>query len=97
MCLFEALERMPIYTKFIEEVITEKRPTTEESVAWKEKCSAISLGKRIPNKQKDPGTVTISCTIKGRTFKKVLFDSGASVSLMPLSVKEKSNPKHSEI
>ncbi|XP_050888831.1 uncharacterized protein LOC127093991 [Lathyrus oleraceus] len=70
----------------MEEVITKKRPTTEESVAWKEKCSAISLGKRILNKQKDPGTITISCTIKDRTFKKVLIDSRASVSLMPLSI-----------
>ncbi|XP_050909212.1 uncharacterized protein LOC127122985 [Lathyrus oleraceus] len=86
MPLFEALERMPMYTKFMEEEIVEKKPTIEEPVAWKEKCSAISLGQRIPNKQKDPGTIIVSCTIKERTFKKVLIDSGASVSLMPLSI-----------
>lgn len=51
-----------------------------------EKCSAISPGRRIPNKQKDPGAVTISCTIRDRTFKKVLINSGASVSLIPLSI-----------
>ncbi|XP_050908891.1 uncharacterized protein LOC127122629 [Lathyrus oleraceus] len=75
-----------MYTKFMEEVITEKRPTREGSVSWKEKCSAISLGRRIPYKQKDPGAITISCTIKERTFKMVLIDSGASVSLMQLSI-----------
>ncbi|XP_050919646.1 uncharacterized protein LOC127137206 [Lathyrus oleraceus] len=50
----EALERMPMYIKFMEE--------------------------------KNPGAVTVSCTIKERTFKKVLIDSGASMSLMPLSI-----------
>lgn len=86
MPLFEALERMSVYTKFMKEVIAEKTPTRAEPVAWKEKCGAISLGQRIPNKQKDPGTVTISCTIKERIFKKVLIDSRASVSQMPLSI-----------
>ncbi|XP_050888941.1 uncharacterized protein LOC127094118 [Lathyrus oleraceus] len=86
MPFFEALERMPMYTKFMEEVIAEKRPIVEGSVASKEKCSAISLDKRILNKQKDPREVTVSCTIKERTFKKVLFDYGASLSLMPLSI-----------
>lgn len=51
-----------------------------------EKCSAISPGRRIPNKQKDPGAITVPCTIKDRTFKKVLIDSGDGVSLMSLSI-----------
>lgn len=66
-----------------------KETKSEESVSWKEKCSAISLGKKIPNKQKDPGAVIVPCTIKERTFKKVLIDSGASVSLIPLSIYHK--------
>jgi hypothetical protein len=86
MSLFEALERMPMYKKFMEEVMAEKKPTTEEQVAWKEKYNANSREQKIPNKQNDPGTVTVPCTIKGRTFKRALIDSGASVSLMPLSI-----------
>ncbi|XP_050908681.1 uncharacterized protein LOC127122384 [Lathyrus oleraceus] len=89
MSLFEALEKIPMYKKFMEEVMAEKKPTIEESVAMKEKCSASSLGKKIPNKQKDPRIVTISCTIKERTFKKVLIDYGDSVSLMSLSIYHK--------
>ncbi|XP_050908779.1 uncharacterized protein LOC127122500 [Lathyrus oleraceus] len=89
MSLFEALERMPMYKKYMEEVMAGKKPTTEELVALKEKCSANSLGQKNPNKQKDPGAVTVSCKIKERTFKKVLIDSGASVSLMPLSIYHK--------
>ncbi|XP_050895576.1 uncharacterized protein LOC127102218 [Lathyrus oleraceus] len=82
--LFEALERMPMYNG--KEVIFEKKPKAEELVALREKSSVNSLEQKILNKQKDPGTVTISCTIKERTFKRVLIDSGASVSLMPLSI-----------
>ncbi|XP_050888682.1 uncharacterized protein LOC127093822 [Lathyrus oleraceus] len=75
MSFFEAFERMPMYKKFMEEVMAKKKPTTEEQVPLKEKCCASSLEQKIPNKQKDPGTV--------------LIDSGASVILMPLSIYHK--------
>ncbi|XP_058770905.1 uncharacterized protein LOC131644427 [Vicia villosa] len=75
--------------KFMKEVISKKKPTRGEGVVKKEKCCAISPEKRIPIKQKDPGSVAIPCTIKNRTFMKVLIDSGASVSLMPLSIFKK--------
>ncbi|XP_058725715.1 uncharacterized protein LOC131597010 [Vicia villosa] len=86
---FDALEKMPMYRKFMKEVISKKKPTRGEGVVKKEKCCAISPEKRIPIKQKDPGSVAIPCTIKNRTFMKVLIDSGASVSLMPLSIFKK--------
>ncbi|XP_058760596.1 uncharacterized protein LOC131633934 [Vicia villosa] len=86
---FDALEKMPMYRKFMKEVISKKKPTRGEGVVKKEKCCAISPEKRIPIKQKDPGSVAIPCTIKNRTFMKVLIDSGASVSLMPLSTFKK--------
>ncbi|XP_050876576.1 uncharacterized protein LOC127080295 [Lathyrus oleraceus] len=86
MPFFEALEQMPMYTKFMKEVITKKRPIGDGSVALNEKCSAISPGRRIPSKQKDPGAITVPCTIKDRTFKKVLINSRASVSLMSLEI-----------
>ncbi|XP_050909369.1 uncharacterized protein LOC127123164 [Lathyrus oleraceus] len=70
----------------MKEVITEKRPIEDGLVAFNEKRSEISPSRRIPSKQKDPGEVTILCTIKDISFKKVLIDSRASVSLMPLSI-----------
>ncbi|XP_050918822.1 uncharacterized protein LOC127136284 [Lathyrus oleraceus] len=85
MPFFEALKQMPMYQKFMKEVIAKKRPIGDGSVTFNEKCSAISPGRRIPIK-KDPGFVTVPCTVKEKTFKKVLIDSGASVSLMPLSI-----------
>ncbi|XP_050875606.1 uncharacterized protein LOC127079241 [Lathyrus oleraceus] len=86
MPFFEALEQMPMYKKFMKEVISKKRPIKDGSVALNEKCSAISPGRRIPNKHKDHVVVTIPCIIKEKTFKKVLIDSGSSVSLMPLPI-----------
>lgn len=40
-------------------------------------------------KKKDRGPVTIPWNIGNRTFKKVLIDLGASVSLIPLSIYQK--------
>ena len=50
-----------------------------------EECSAI-LQRKIPQKLKDPGSFTISCTIGDFNFNKVLCDLGASINLMPLSI-----------
>ncbi|XP_050918479.1 uncharacterized protein LOC127135897 [Lathyrus oleraceus] len=70
----------------MKEVVAKKRPIGDGLVALNEKCSEISPGRRIPNEQKDPGVVTVPCTIKDKIFKKALIDSGANVSLMPLPI-----------
>ncbi|XP_050878811.1 uncharacterized protein LOC127082625 [Lathyrus oleraceus] len=70
----------------MKDVISKKKPTGDGSVTFNKKCSAISSSRRIPIKHKDPGSVTVPCTIKDRTFKKVFIDSKTSVSLMPLSI-----------
>ena len=70
-------------------VLLKKRSTKEGPVPCDEKLCVISSEKKIPIKQKDQGSVAIPCTIKDRTFKKVLVDSGSSVSLMPLSIFKK--------
>src|SRR3954468_19191756 len=86
---FEALEQMPLYKKFMKEVIGKKRPMGGEPEIATEKCSIVSPSRKIPIKKKDPGAAAIPCTIKNRMFKKVLIDSGSSVSLMPLSIFKK--------
>ncbi|XP_050915854.1 uncharacterized protein LOC127130947 [Lathyrus oleraceus] len=47
----------------------------EDTVAAEveKKLKAMNIGRRIPIKQKDHGSVTVPCTIKDRTFKKVLL------------------------
>ena len=85
----EALEQMPIYAKFMKDIISKKRSIDSEPVMLTETCSAILQGLKIPMKKKDRGAVTIPCTIGDRSFKKALIDLGASVSLMPLSIYKK--------
>src|SRR3954465_8637982 len=86
---FEALENMPLYTKFMKEVISKKKQVGDELKVRIEKYGRVSPERRIPTKKKDPGAMAIPCTINDRTFKKVLIDSGSSVSLMPLSIFKK--------
>src|ERR1044072_1100205 len=86
---FEALEKMPLYQKFMKEVLSKKRPTNDEQVPIDGKLCAVTPERKIPIKQKDPGSVAIACTIKDKKFKRVLIDSSSSVSLMPLSIFKK--------
>src|SRR3954468_23906789 len=86
---FEALEHMPLYKKFMKAVLVKKRSLGGEPKIATEKCGIVSTTRKIPIKRKDPGAVAIPCTIKNIAFKKVLLDSGSSVSLMPLSIFKK--------
>jgi hypothetical protein len=58
----EALEQMPIYAKFMKDIISKKRSIEGEPVMLTETCSAILQGLKIPVKKKDRGAVTIPCT-----------------------------------
>ncbi|XP_074327826.1 uncharacterized protein LOC141665743 [Apium graveolens] len=77
---------MPSYVKFMKDILSRKRRLEEfVTVALTEECSAI-LQKKLPPKLKDPGSFTIPCTIGMQCFGKALYDLGASVNLMPLSI-----------
>lgn len=85
----EAMDQIPLYAKFMKDIVSKKRPTNTEHVLLTETCSAILQGMKILVEKKDKRSVTIPCTIGNRTFKKALIDLGASVSLMPLSIYKK--------
>ena len=77
---------MPLYAKFLKEVLSKKRKIAEEDIVnLTATCSAI-IQQKLPAKMKDPGSFTIPCSIGKCEFKKALCDSGASINLMPLSV-----------
>ena len=87
--LAEALEQMPLYAKFLKELINKKRSWDEkETVVLTQECSAI-IQKGLPPKLKDPGSFLISCTIGNLTLERALTDLGASINLMPLSLMRK--------
>ncbi|PIN00194.1 DNA-directed DNA polymerase [Handroanthus impetiginosus] len=82
----EALEQMPSYVKFIEDILSNKRRLGDyETVALTEECSAI-IQNKLPPKLKDPGSFTIPCTIGTHFSGRALCDLGASINLMPYSI-----------
>ena len=82
----EVINQMPLYAKFLKEVLSKKRKIAEEGIVnLTATCSAI-IQQKLPAKMKDPGSFTIPCSIGKYEFKKALCDSRASINLMPLSV-----------
>ncbi|KAK5824706.1 hypothetical protein PVK06_019487 [Gossypium arboreum] len=74
---------MPTYSKFLKEILTNKRKFEDLStVELNEECLAI-LQNKLPTKLKDPGSFTIPCLIGSLNVEKALADLGASINLMP--------------
>ena len=85
----EVVTQMPLYAKFLKEILNKKRRIIEEGVVnLTATCSAV-IKKNLLEKMKDPGSFTIPCVIGEFEFQKALCDSGASINLMPLSVARK--------
>ncbi|XP_066165579.1 uncharacterized protein [Oryza sativa Japonica Group] len=61
-----------------------------EVVKLMEQCNNAILHK-FPEKKKDPGCPTITCSIGAQQFNQAFCDIGASVSVMPMDVFEKLN------
>ncbi|XP_015932455.1 uncharacterized protein LOC107458768 [Arachis duranensis] len=84
--LAEALEQMPLYAKFLKELINKKRSWHDkETVMLTEECSAV-IQRGIPPKLKDLRSFVVSCTIGKMTLEKALCDLGTIINLMPLSM-----------
>ena len=77
---------MPLYAKFLKEILSKKRKMAEEGIVnLTATCSAI-IQQKLLAKMKDLGSFVIPCSIGKYEFKKALCDSGASINLMSLSV-----------
>ncbi|XP_028220254.1 uncharacterized protein LOC114401875 [Glycine soja] len=82
----EALQQMPLYSKFLKDMLTRKnRYIHQENIVIEGNCSVV-IQRILPPKHKDPGSVTIPCSIGEVTMGKALIDLGASINLMPLSI-----------
>ena len=85
----EVVAKMPLYAKFLKDILSKKRKIAKEGIVnLTETCSAV-IKRGLPEKMKDPGSFTIPCTIGEFEFQKALCDSGASINLMPYSVAKK--------
>ena len=82
----EALTRMPQYAKFMKDILSKKRKITEEGIVSLTATCSVVIHKTLPEKMQDPSSFTIPCKIRDADMGKALFDFGASINLMPLSV-----------
>ena len=77
---------MPLYAKFMKEILSRKRKIVEEGiVSLTATCSAV-IQNSIPEMLQDPGSFTIPYEIGHVDVGKTLCDSRANINLMPLSV-----------
>ena len=84
--LLDAIKQVLRYTKYLKELCTSKRKLKgNEKISVRENVSAI-LQRKLPPKCKDPGIITIPCRIGHGRFERTMLDSGASISVMPLSM-----------
>ncbi|KAK8716460.1 hypothetical protein V6N13_043767 [Hibiscus sabdariffa] len=87
--LVEALQQMPNYAKFLNDMVSRKKRIEEfETAAATETCIAL-MHNKVPAKKSDPGSFTIECFIGHNYPTKALCDLGASINLMPKSVFQK--------
>ncbi|GJZ81905.1 DNA-directed DNA polymerase [Tanacetum coccineum] len=85
----KALAQMPNYAKFIKSLLTNKaRLEVACKITMNERCSVVLL-KKLPTKEKDPGSCSIPCNIGQLHIDNALADLGASISLMPYMMYEK--------
>ena len=76
---------MPIYAKFLNEILSKKRKIAEEGILnLTATCSAV-IQQKLPEKIKHPSSFTIPWSMGKYEFKKALCDSGASINLLPRS------------
>jgi len=85
----ETLEQMPIYAKFMKELLTKKRKFPEQETIELEAGCSVIIQKALPQKSSDPGSFTLPITIGNLTVGKALLDLGASINLIPLSILKK--------
>ncbi|XP_062103578.1 uncharacterized protein LOC133814662 [Humulus lupulus] len=75
----------------MKEVISKKRKLEDfETVELMEECSAI-IKRPLPEKLEDLRSFTIPCVMGELRIEKSLYDLGASINLMPLSIFRKLN------
>ena len=82
----EALQQMPLYSRFLKDMLTRKHKYIHQENIIVEGNFSVVIQKILPPKHKDPGSVTIPCSIGEVNVGKTLIDLGASINLMPLSI-----------
>ena len=84
--ILTAIKQVPRYAHFLKELCTNKSKLQgNERVILGENISAM-LQKKLPPKEKGPGIFSIPCKIGNVRLEQAMFDLGASINVMQLSV-----------
>ncbi|CAM8944048.1 unnamed protein product [Rhodiola kirilowii] len=84
--LLEAIKQIPRYSKFLNELCTNRRRGTQpDEELMSRNVSAVIL-RKVPPKCGDPGTYTIPCTIGNIRLENCMLDLGASINVLPYSI-----------
>ena len=87
----EAVTQIPKYTKFLNDILSNKRNwDAHETIPLNEEYSDV-IRNKLPPKLKDLGSITIPYVVGKFFISKALYDLGASVTIMPLSLCRKLN------
>jgi len=82
----EALQQMSLYSKFLKDLLTKKGKYIHSDNNMVEGNYSVVIQRILPPKYKDPGNVTIPCSIGAVSVGKDLIDLGANINLMSLSM-----------
>ncbi|XP_025680309.1 uncharacterized protein [Arachis hypogaea] len=85
--LFQNIQQVPKYAKFLKEVCTHKEKIGELN----KRSVDDSISSLIPEKCNDPGSCLVTCLIGGVKFMDCMCDLGACVSIMPLPIYDRLN------
>ena len=84
--LLDAIQQVPIHAKFLKNMCTKKRKTNVTKKVFLATNISELLSGLIPVKHKNPGCLTIACTIGQAKISHALLHLGASINLLPFSV-----------
>ena len=77
---------MPLYAKFLKDMLTQKNKYIHSDTIVVEGNCSVVIQRILPPKHKDPGSVTVPCSIDEVFVGKALIDLGAIINLMSLSM-----------
>ena len=60
----EVINQMPIYTKFMKEILSKKTKIAEEGIVNLTATCSVVIQQKLLAKMKDPGSFTIPCSIR---------------------------------
>ncbi|RYR08964.1 hypothetical protein Ahy_B05g076890 [Arachis hypogaea] len=82
----KTIQQMPAYIKYMKALLPRKSSLKGgQTIVMNKECSAL-IQPELPTKRKDPGSFHIPCAIGETMFDRALYDLGASINLMLLSL-----------